>query len=168
MRLFAVFLVACSSTTIQTPAPLPADSDAGGASLHESPLPAACVTSGEVCSASTSACCNGAICAGDAKTPAVTTCHDACLSNAQCKSGCCTTLAGGTAAICAAPSYCCAAVGSACGAGAQCCGDAVCKTYQGVSTCADRCTAHAQCKSGCCAPLGNSSAYVCSDPAFCR
>ncbi len=62
----------------------------------------------------------------------------------------------------------CTDVGKVCSAGDTCCNDALCVGAEGEdSRCADQCTLDSQCQSGCCAPLSNSSARVCSDPSFC-
>lgn len=62
----------------------------------------------------------------------------------------------------------CTEVGKVCSSANTCCSDALCVGVEGEeSRCADQCTLDSQCVSGCCAPLSNSSARVCSDPSFC-
>jgi len=51
---------------------------------------------------------------------------------------------------------------------APCCSLSMCISYQQSTWCADTCTSNSQCKSGCCAPLSNSTKRVCSAASFCE
>jgi len=168
-------MLACTTTVVEappkpSPAPAPASSDdAGGGTTTTTS--GQCVEPGTACStaAGGASCCNGAICVFDVKDSTKEICATTCLRDDQCNSGCCKTLQNGSAAVCAPASYCsaCVSAGGSCAGGKTCCGGGICVVTSTDTTCADTCTADAQCTSGCCAPLTNSTTKVCSPPSFC-
>jgi hypothetical protein len=170
----------CSSTTVQAPIPT-ADGGGGdgagdvvdGGSGADAPGGAACTAPGGNCRGNTNACCNGSTCVFDTKDPSKAVCASTCLQDTQCTSGCCKVLIEGSEAVCAPATYCagsCATPGGDCSkqSGQPCCANAVCvvSTVTGTS-CAARCATNDQCRSGCCAPLDNTGALVCSPKQFC-
>jgi len=174
--LAAVWLMGgCSSTTTTVTDNLDAGTDAAtpatdsGAPGRDAATQ--CVPTGGDCS--TGACCAGHTCVSDTKEPSRSICASNCLDKSQCNTGCCTTLVQGTSSVCAPTSYCAAACvkpGGDCSlqTGGKCCSDSVCVVSQVDGTvCAARCSGHDQCSSLCCAPLSNSSDFVCSPPSFC-
>jgi hypothetical protein len=66
------------------------------------------------------------------------------------------------------PPPACRSPAQTCSAQAPCCSDSICVVIgAGQSVCAATCTAGTQCNSGCCAPLSNDPAKVCSPPSAC-
>jgi len=166
-------MLACTTTVVETPqkpSPAPASTEDGGAGTSTT-ASGQCVEPGTACSTAPggASCCNGALCVYDVRDATKEICATTCLRDDQCNSGCCKALENGTAAVCAPASYCatCVAPGGSCAAGQACCGGAICVVTSTDTSCADTCTTHSQCKSGCCAPLQNSATKVCSPQSFC-
>ncbi len=160
----------CSSTTVVT---TPPGTDAGDTEPADAGPDATqgCISAGDDCRNKANGCCNGSSCVFDTQDRSKAVCAANCLNASQCKSGCCKVLIEGTASVCAPQEYCsttCAVAGQACTSRA-CCPDSVCvnSTVTGIS-CAARCAAHSQCRSGCCAPLSNTGELVCSPATFCQ
>lgn len=157
-------------TTTEDAGSAESPADAGQASSPEAAAPA-CLATGADCARDPSACCNGSTCVYNVADPSKSVCAANCLNGSQCASGCCTVLIEGSSAVCAPAAFCasaCSQPGEGC-ASTTCCGNGVCvnSTVDGIR-CAARCVAHAQCKSGCCAPLDNTGELVCSPPTFCQ
>lgn len=173
VMVFAALAVGCSSASTGSV------SDAGAATFAaDSATPEAgtsesgsCVQAGGNCRNNANACCNGTTCVFDTKDTSKAVCAATCLNDGQCNSGCCKVLIEGTEAVCAPANYCagsCSTAGQSC-TQVDCCPNTICvnSTVTGVS-CAARCAADSQCASGCCAPLSNTGALVCSPVQFCQ
>ena len=158
---------ACSSTR-------PTSFEDAGPSGDAARATVACLASGADCALSDAVdrCCNGTVCTRDVGHPETATCLPKCFHDADCPSACCTVLADAGAPVCAPASVCaptCLAAGLACATNVNgCCEGSTCVSASDGTTCAAFCTVHEQCKSLCCAPLKDSTVYVCSPPTFCH
>jgi hypothetical protein len=127
-----------------------------------------CLADSADCTSTPNGCCSG-VCLENGGSSQQHTCAAVCTADSQCVSGCCATLTNTTLKACSARGFCpetCAAAGVACTGSADCCANETCVTPS--NTCAANCTTGAQCVSGCCAGLSNTSATgVCSDPIYC-
>jgi hypothetical protein len=128
-----------------------------------------CLADSADCTSTPNACCSG-VCLENANNPSQQHfCAAVCTIDSQCNSGCCATLTNSSIKACDARGFCpetCAVAGVACTGQGDCCANETCVTPS--NTCAANCTRGAQCASGCCAALSNTSATgVCSDPIYC-
>jgi hypothetical protein len=114
----------------------------------------ACGSPGQACS-SAAPCRSDAVCLTTSNT-----CAAICVSNSDCASGCCHSLANSTQRACMAGGT----AGQACGSAALCCTDYICATPS--YTCAAICVRHSDCASGCCA-LDNTGQGACMAPVWC-
>ncbi len=178
-RIIAILVVCAAACSDDAQSPGSSDPGSTGTAGTDQPgeeagtdAGSSCLMAGADCSSAPNGCCNGAVCISDTRMPDVGHCAVTCLSNTQCASGCCATLASGTAKVCSPPQFCsvaCTMAGGFCANGEMCCPGSICvaSTVDGTR-CADTCIASTQCVSGCCAPLDNQpSTNVCSPATFC-
>lgn len=131
--------------------------------------PAECKTTNEICGPQ-APCCEGKLCVHSMDAVAVNKCADTCFSDSSCVSGCCAKPVDADAKVCAPKEFCttvCAMPGQLCSGPTTCCAGSTCVVDALSTSCAANCTAHWQCKSGCCAPLSNTGSFVCSPASFC-
>jgi len=161
-------LLGCSSA--------PGGSPQGGASSSGSSSGAACLGNGADCTSTPNDCCSG-VCSANTSDPSQPDrCAKACTSGSSCNSGCCAKLSNANVSVCAPRGFCqntCVAAGSSCMLDEDCClgsgFPSKCVTANGgaSATCANECSRNVDCVSGCCAPLTNANASVCSARQFC-
>jgi hypothetical protein len=144
-----------------------ASGDAGQGTL-------ACWPEGGPCNTATDFCCAGFSCASTSTEPGYH-CKKDCTAHGECPSGCCAPLANTGISICLDPIYCpsifCHKEEQDCLDTLTCCNGLACAlfntTTSQTSACKQICKQHADCTTGCCAPLGNTGTSVCLDPIYC-
>ena len=127
-----------------------------------------CVEKGMSCSGNPP-CCPGNTCV-TSDNPKFAGCRGACMTNADCDTGCCQPFTGKTNGFCAQAEYCtCRTAGMPCGGNEpKCCDDTACISMAGgASMCTDKCTASAECPSQCCIAVTGTDFKVCSSQGPC-
>lgn len=131
----------------------------------------ACHQNGEACTDSRD-CCTTAVCNNTAGALALNGCHQTCMQNSDCSTGCCVPLMGSTRGICAEAMWCgCGMSDAACGSQLPaCCGDQIClanDTNRSSYACQKRCTTNVDCPTMCCVAIPSLGMSACLDPKYC-
>jgi hypothetical protein len=132
-----------------------------------------CKTRGSACSPGSSTtpndCCRGSCV--QSETPYYAGCRPDCTTNADCDTGCCSPFANSTNGFCIDALYCtCLAADAPCGPDkpVNCCEGTLCAGPSAAEvTCRQKCTQPSDCATGCCRPLSDNSAMICSPAANC-
>jgi hypothetical protein len=151
---------------------------AGDAPARDTALPGdsgqpICHVENGACGTSEDLCCEGYAC-GTTHLVQTPHCMKICTGHAECATGCCSGLGDSGITVCLPQVFCpdifCGVEDQSCGLDEPCCDGLACAvlgTTQTTSLCKPVCTQHAECATGCCAPLGSSGVSACLPQSYC-
>ena len=133
----------------------------------------ACHEENGACGTSADFCCEGYACGTTNLDPSLH-CMKICVEHAECSTGCCAPLGDSDISVCLPQLFCpeifCRTEEETCAGDTPCCAGLICTIFNSTpetSACKPICTQHAECATGCCAPVGTSGTSACLPQSFC-
>jgi hypothetical protein len=150
-----------------------AGGSAGSTTSDAGQVTPVCQVEGGPCNTGSDYCCDGFTC-GATSLQSGYYCMKNCVAHGECSTGCCAPLGDSGITVCLdqvfCPSIFCHKAEEPCLDGLPCCEGLACAVFgttTQTSACKPRCTDHAECATGCCAPLGDSGIKVCLGQSYC-